>query len=193
MTSITNNAISIKNVNHFYDNHQVLKNITLDIKSGEFFSLLGPSGCGKTTLLRIIGGFLMPNEGAVYIGDIDVTKIPANQRPVNTVFQKYALFPNMTVYENIAFSFRVRGIKDFHDKVMSYIHIGRLEEHIDKYPSQLSGGQQQRVAIARALANEPKVLLLDEPLSALDAKLRQHMLLELTYNKLVFCSDRQRF
>ena len=159
MKQIINNSISIKNINHSFGDHQVLKNTSLDIDSGEFFSLLGPSGCGKTTLLRIIGGFLLPNE----------------------VFQKYALFPNLTVYENIAFSFRVKGIKDseFYDKIMSYIELGRLQAHVDKYPSQLSGGQQQRVAIMRALANEPKVLLLDEPLSALDAKLRQHMLLEL--------------
>lgn len=181
MTTISHNAISIRNMDHYYDSYHVLKNVSLDIYSGEFFSLLGPSGCGKTTLLRIIGGFLKPNEGAVYIGDLDITDIPANERPVNTVFQKYALFPNLTVYENIAFSFRVKGMqdKDFHEKVLSYIELGRLKEHMHKYPAQLSGGQQQRVAIARALANEPKVLLLDEPLSALDAKLRQHMLLEL--------------
>ncbi len=179
MKKITNNAISIQNINHFYGSQHVLKDVSLEILSGEFFSLLGPSGCGKTTLLRIIGGFLKPNEGLVYLGEKDMTHLPANERPVNTIFQKYALFPNLTVYENIAFSFRVKGIKDCHEKVMSYIALGRLQEHIDKYPSQLSGGQQQRVAIARALANEPKVLLLDEPLSALDAKLRQHMLLEL--------------
>ena len=181
MKQIINNSISIKNINHSFGDHQVLKNTSLDIDSGEFFSLLGPSGCGKTTLLRIIGGFLLPNEGLVYLGNKDTTTIPANDRPTNTVFQKYALFPNLTVYENIAFSFRVKGIKDseFYDKIMSYIELGRLQAHVDKYPSQLSGGQQQRVAIMRALANEPKVLLLDEPLSALDAKLRQHMLLEL--------------
>lgn len=181
MVFSTNNSINIKNMNHSYGSHQVLKNINLNIKSGEFFSLLGPSGCGKTTLLRIIGGFVSPDEGMVYLGDIDMTNVPSNKRPVNTIFQKYALFPHLTVYENIAFSFRVKGIaeKDFHDKVLSYIELGRLQHHKDKYPNQLSGGQQQRVAIARALANEPKVLLLDEPLSALDAKLRQHMLLEL--------------
>lgn len=181
MAVITDNAISIRNMNHYYDSHHVLKDISLDIVSGEFFSLLGPSGCGKTTLLKIIGGFLKPHEGVVYIGNSDITNIPPNERPTNTVFQKYALFPNLTVYENIAFSFRVKGIKEeeFHEKVLSYISLGRLQEHMNKYPAQLSGGQQQRVAIARALANEPKVLLLDEPLSALDAKLRQHMLLEL--------------
>ncbi|MGL4393926.1 MAG: ABC transporter ATP-binding protein [Brevinema sp.] len=181
MLSITNNSIKIENMNHFYGDFQVLKNINLEIKSGEFFSLLGPSGCGKTSLLRIIGGFVNPNEGVVYLGDKDITNLPSNKRPINTVFQKYALFPHLTVYENIAFSFRVKGIpeSEFHDKVISYIELGRLQNHKDKYPHQLSGGQQQRVAIARALANEPKVLLLDEPLSALDAKLRQHMLLEL--------------
>ncbi|MGL4367303.1 MAG: ABC transporter ATP-binding protein [Brevinemataceae bacterium] len=181
MYNFVNNSISIKNINHFYDSYHALKNVSLDIKSGEFFSLLGPSGCGKTTLLRIIAGFLKPDEGCVFLGDHDMTNTPSNKRPVNTIFQKYALFPHLTVYENIAFSFRVKGMKEaeFHEKVLSYAGLARLEKHLYKYPSQLSGGQQQRVAIARALANEPKVLLLDEPLSALDAKLRQHMLLEL--------------
>ena len=181
MKQIINNSISIKNISHFYESNQILKNISLEINSGEFFSLLGPSGCGKTTLLRIIGGFLAPNEGLVYLGNKDITMIPANDSPINTVLSKYSLFPPLSVYENISFSFKVKGIRKhiFHNKVLSYIELGRLQEHINKYPSQLSGGQQQRVAIARALANEPKVLLLDEPLSALDAKLRQHMLLEL--------------
>ncbi|MGL4562777.1 MAG: ABC transporter ATP-binding protein [Brevinema sp.] len=181
MLSSNKNSIHIEHLNHFYGDFQVLKDINLKINSGEFFSLLGPSGCGKTSLLRIIGGFITPNEGMVYLGDTNITNIPPNKRPINTVFQKYALFPHLTVYENIAFSFKIKGISEskFHDKVMSYIELGRLQNHKDKYPSQLSGGQQQRVAIARALANEPKVLLLDEPLSALDAKLRQHMLLEL--------------
>ncbi|MGL4561454.1 MAG: ABC transporter ATP-binding protein, partial [Brevinema sp.] len=181
MLSSNKNSIHIEHLNHFYDDFQVLKDINLKINSGEFFSLLGPSGCGKTSLLRIIGGFITPDEGVVCLGDTDITHIPPNKRPINTVFQKYALFPHLTVYENIAFSFKIKGISEseFHDKVMSYIELGRLQNHKDKYPNQLSGGQQQRVAIARALANEPKVLLLDEPLSALDAKLRQHMLLEL--------------
>jgi len=181
MENNVNNSISLKNISHSFGDNKVLDNVSLEIKSGEFFSLLGPSGCGKTTLLRIIGGFVSADEGIVYIGNTNITSTPSNKRPVNTVFQKYALFPHLTVYENIAFSFRVKGVKqeEFHQKILHYAELGRLQQHLYKYPSQLSGGQQQRVAIARALANDPKVLLLDEPLSALDAKLRQHMLLEL--------------
>ncbi|MGL5720959.1 MAG: ABC transporter ATP-binding protein [Brevinema sp.] len=175
------NNISIKNVSKSYGDNLVLDNISLEIKSGEFFSLLGPSGCGKTTLLRIIGGFADADSGSVFLGDQDISGMASNQRPVNTIFQKYALFPHLSIYENIAFSFRIKNIAqaEFHEKVMGYAQLARLEKHVDKLPSQLSGGQQQRVAIARALANEPRVLLLDEPLSALDAKLRQHMLIEL--------------
>lgn len=178
---MSDNTIRIKNITKSYNEHMVLDDISLDIHSGEFFSLLGPSGCGKTTLLRIIGGFIQADSGLVYLGSKNMTLTPPNNRPMNTVFQKYALFPHMTVYDNIAFSFNVKGEKatSFHDKVLEYAKLARLETHLHKYPAQLSGGQQQRVAIARALANEPRVLLLDEPLSALDAKLRQHMLLEL--------------
>jgi spermidine/putrescine transport system ATP-binding protein len=155
--------------------------VSLEIKKGEFFSLLGPSGCGKTTLLRIIAGFEHPDKGTLTLDGINVLSIPPNKRQTNTVFQNYALFPHLTVFENIAFSPRLKGLPKatINSKVDKYIQLVRLEGHADKKPNQLSGGMKQRVAIARALINEPRVLLLDEPLSALDAKLRQHMLIEL--------------
>lgn len=173
--------IIIKNLNKSFDGVQVLKNINLEIKAGEFFSILGPSGCGKTTLLRILAGFIEPDDGIIYLGNEDITKLPPNLRSINTIFQKYALFPHLTVYENIAFSLRIKKKNsDYIDEeVKKMLKMIDLEEHADKKPSQLSGGQQQRVSIARALINKPKVLLLDEPLSALDAKLRQNLLIEL--------------
>jgi len=153
----------------------------MEIKKGEFFSLLGPSGCGKTTLLRIIAGFETPNDGAVTLDGTDVLPLPPNMRHTNTVFQNYALFPHLSVYENVAFPLRIKKAKGsiIRERVGDYLKLVELEAHARKKPSQLSGGQKQRVAIARALINEPSVLLLDEPLSALDAKLRQHMLIEL--------------
>jgi len=164
-----------------FGDFEVLKNVSLEIKKGEFFSLLGPSGCGKTTLLRIIAGFEHPDSGNLTLDGDDVLTLPPNKRPTNTVFQNYALFPHLTVFENVAFSPRLKGESpaDIKSKVRQYLELVRLEGHADKKPSQLSGGMKQRVAIARALINEPRVLLLDEPLSALDAKLRQHMLIEL--------------
>ena len=149
--------------------------------SREFFSLLGPSGCGKTTLLRIIAGFEFPDDGVVLFDDKNIVVLPPNKRHSNTVFQTYALFPHMSIYENVAFPLRLKKMpKDEIDKkVREYVHLVQLDEHIYKKPNQLSGGQKQRVAIARALINEPKVLLLDEPLSALDAKLRANLLVDL--------------
>jgi spermidine/putrescine transport system ATP-binding protein len=155
--------------------------VNLTINKGEFFSLLGPSGCGKTTLLRIIAGFENPDSGPLTLDGENVLSLPPNKRPTNTVFQNYALFPHLTVFENIAFSPKLKraASSEIKNKVDEYIHLVNLEGHAHKKPNQLSGGQKQRVAIARALINEPRVLLLDEPLSALDAKLRQHMLIEL--------------
>ena len=164
-----------------FGDFEVLKNVSMEIKKGEFFSLLGPSGCGKTTLLRIIAGFEHPDKGTLTLDGDDVLSLPPNKRHTNTVFQNYALFPHLTVFENVAFSPRLKRVSgaQIKSKVEEYIHLVRLEGHAEKKPNQLSGGQKQRVAIARALINEPRVLLLDEPLSALDAKLRQHMLIEL--------------
>ena len=164
-----------------FGDFDVLKNVSLEIKKGEFFSLLGPSGCGKTTLLRIIAGFEHPDEGTLTLNGENVLSLPPNRRPTNTVFQSYALFPHLSVFENVAFSPRLKGVPtaQIKSKVEQYLQLVRLEGHADKKPNQLSGGMKQRVAIARALINEPSVLLLDEPLSALDAKLRQHMLIEL--------------
>ena len=173
--------IKIENINKSYDGVQVLKNINLNIEDGEFFSILGPSGCGKTTLLRMIAGFIEPDSGAIYLGDEDIISLPPNERNVNTIFQKYALFPHLSVYENVAFPLRIKKIDEatIDEEVKKFIKMVGLSEHIYKKPNQLSGGQQQRVSIARALINKPGVLLLDEPLSALDAKLRQNLLIEL--------------
>ena len=173
--------VVIEGISKSFGDIEVLKNVSLEIKKGEFFSLLGPSGCGKTTLLRIIAGFEAPDKGTLTLEGDNVLSLPPNKRPTNTVFQNYALFPHLTVFENVAFSPRLKGetTAQIKDKVHQYISLVRLEGHENKKPNQLSGGMKQRVAIARALINEPRVLLLDEPLSALDAKLRQHMLIEL--------------
>jgi spermidine/putrescine transport system ATP-binding protein len=156
-------------------------NVTLSVERGEFFSLLGPSGCGKTTLLRMLGGFESPDHGRILLDGRDITELPPNKRRVHTIFQNYALFPNMTVWDNIAFSLTVaRHPKAALKKAVGeMLELIRMTAHAHKYPSMISGGQKQRVAIARALIDHPQVLLLDEPLAALDLKLRQHMLLEL--------------
>lgn len=158
-----------------------VNDVSFSVNKGEFFSLLGPSGCGKTTLLRMLGGFERPDSGRIYLEGKDITDLPPNQRRIHTVFQNYALFPTMTIWDNIAFSLRLKKkpkeeIEEEVDKILEMI---QMSDHAWKYPSQLSGGQKQRVAIARALVDRPQVLLLDEPLAALDLKLRQHMLLEL--------------
>ena len=164
-----------------FEDQLVLKKINLDIQENEFVTLLGPSGCGKTTLLRILGGFLEPTEGQVIFDGEDIAKLPPYKRELNTVFQKYALFPHMTVYDNIAFGLKIKKMsKDvIEQKVMKMMKLIGLEGYESKNVTLLSGGQQQRVAIARALVNEPKVLLLDEPLGALDLKLRKEMQYEL--------------
>ncbi|MDR0330483.1 MAG: ABC transporter ATP-binding protein [Chitinispirillales bacterium] len=173
--------VTVKGVEKYFGGFHALKNVSLGINKGEFYSLLGPSGCGKTTLLRIIAGFEDPSAGAVFLDDRDVIPIAANKRPVNTVFQTYALFPHLSVFENVAFPLRLKKLPNaaVKEKVGEFLELVKLPKEGGKLPSQLSGGQKQRVAIARALINEPSVLLLDEPLSALDAKLRQHMLIEL--------------
>ena len=155
--------------------------VSFSIQKGEFFSLLGPSGCGKTTLLRMVGGFERPDSGRIYLDGKDITDAPPNMRRVHTVFQNYALFPTMTIWDNIAFSLRLakKPKSEIEESVDAILDMIRMSDHAWKYPSQLSGGQKQRVAIARALVDRPQVLLLDEPLAALDLKLRQHMLLEL--------------
>ena len=158
-----------------------VNDVSISIKKGEFFSLLGPSGCGKTTLLRMLGGFERPDSGRIYLDGKDITDAPPNQRRVHTVFQNYALFPTMTIWDNIAFSLKLakKPKAEIEEAVDAILEMIRMSDHAWKYPNQLSGGQKQRVAIARALVDRPQVLLLDEPLAALDLKLRQHMLLEL--------------
>ncbi len=173
--------VTIQHVSKCFGKFEALKDVSFEIKKGEFFSLLGPSGCGKTTLLRIIAGFDFPDAGEVTIEGVNVLPLPPNKRSINTVFQNYALFPHLSIFENVAFSLRLKNApeKEIKEKVAQYLKLVELADHAHKKPSQLSGGQKQRVAIARALINEPSVLLLDEPLSALDAKLRQQMLIEL--------------
>lgn len=173
--------VTIDHVSKRFGDFVALDDINITIKPGEFFSLLGPSGCGKTTLLRIIAGFEFPDDGAVLFDDENVIPFPPNKRHANTVFQTYALFPHLSVYDNVAFPLKLKKLpKDEIDaKVREYLRLVQLEAHMFKKPNQLSGGQRQRVAIARALINEPKVLLLDEPLSALDAKLRANLLIDL--------------
>ncbi|MBI5274289.1 MAG: ABC transporter ATP-binding protein [Chlamydiales bacterium] len=174
-------SIRLENVTKIKNGVTILENISLTISSGTFFALLGPSGCGKTTLLRLIGGFETVDSGKIFIGNKEVTHLPINERSVNIVFQNYALFPHLTVFDNVAYGLVIKKqSKAFiKEKVERLLHAFHLEKHIHKYPSELSGGQQQRVALARAIINEPAVLLLDEPLAALDFQLREKMLIEL--------------
>ena len=176
-----NTIISFENVNKFYEDTHVLKNINFEIEKGKFYTLLGPSGCGKTTILRIIAGFTDVSNGKVTLNGQDVTNLPPNKRKVNTVFQDYALFPHMNVFENIAFGLRLKKTPEniIKEKVADALKMVQLSGYENREISQMSGGQQQRVAIAHALVNEPEVLLLDEPLSALDLKLRTDMQYEL--------------
>ena len=174
MTSETEKGLVVRNINKNFGAVQALADVSLEVRPGEFFTLLGPSGCGKTTLLRIIAGLEMPDSGRVLLGGGDITSLPATKRQVNTVFQSYALFPHLTVYENVAFGLRSRKFpqQEVQNRVWRRLEMLGLEEMGDRHPHMLSGGQKQRVALARALVNEPDVLLLDEPMSALDAKLR---------------------
>ncbi|MBQ1566306.1 MAG: ABC transporter ATP-binding protein [Erysipelotrichaceae bacterium] len=173
--------IEFRNIVKSFDGQTVLKGINLDIYENEFVTLLGPSGCGKTTLLRILGGFLDQDEGSVIFNGEEISNVPAYKRPINTVFQRYALFPHLNVYENVAFGLRIKKMSNdlIQPKVDRMLELVGLDGYQKKDVTLLSGGQQQRVAIARALVNEPDVLLLDEPLSALDAKLRKEMQIEL--------------
>ena len=173
--------LQIRHLSKSYGDTQILQNINLDIYDGEFLTLLGPSGCGKTTLLRLIGGFELPNAGSLQLEGVDIAGLPAEKRPINTVFQQYALFPHMNVYDNIAYGLKLKGVPktEIDQRVREVLAMVQLDHTINRRPQDLSGGQQQRIAIARAVVNRPKMLLLDEPLSALDAKLREQMQSEL--------------
>jgi len=174
-------AIALEGVSKRFGKAEAVRNVTLAIREGEFFSLLGPSGCGKTTTLRMIAGFEVPDEGRIVLQGKDVTSVFSNRRPVNMVFQQYALFPHMTIYDNIAFGLKVKRVprREHRTRVHEMLRVVELEGLERRRPRQLSGGQQQRVALARALVNNPAALLLDEPLGALDVKLRKQMQLEL--------------
>ncbi|HXV57914.1 MAG TPA: ABC transporter ATP-binding protein [Gaiellaceae bacterium] len=173
--------VRLEAVTKRFDDVVAVDGVTLAIPSGSFFALLGPSGCGKTTTLRMIGGFEEPTEGTIYLGERDVTGLPPYKRDVNTVFQSYALFPHLSIFENVAFGLRRRGVRagELRERVTDALRLVDLGGLEGRKPRQLSGGQQQRVALARALVNRPRVLLLDEPLGALDLKLRKQMQLEL--------------
>ena len=174
-------VLSIRGLSKSFGGHTVLNDFSLDVAHGEFITLLGPSGCGKTTLLRLIAGFETPDSGSILLDNINILPLPPERRQVNTVFQSYALFPHMMVFENVAFGLRINGIKgkSLLERVSAALAETKMTAFAARFPGQLSGGQQQRVAMARALINRPRVLLLDEPLSALDARLRRDMQVEL--------------
>ena len=171
--------LHLVNLTKSFGDFKAVDNLTLTIPAGSFFALLGPSGCGKTTTLRMVAGLEEPTSGQIKLGQDDITNLPPYKRWVNTVFQSYALFPHLTIYENVAFGLRRQKAKDIDNQVKAMLELVELTTQAQKKPQQLSGGQQQRVAVARALINEPDVLLLDEPLGALDLKLRRQMQLEL--------------
>jgi len=174
-------SIRLQNLTKSVPEGLVLNDISLHIPAGKFFALLGPSGCGKTTLLRLVAGLDSPDQGEIYLDEEEISHLPIHQRPINIVFQNYALFPHLNVFDNVAYSLKIQKLPKnvIEQKVISLLESFGLGSHIYKSTSQLSGGQQQRVALARAIVNEPEVLLLDEPLAALDFKLREKMLLEL--------------
>ena len=175
------NFAELKHIEKSYGAEQVLRGVSLDINEGEFFFLLGPSGCGKTTLLRIMSGLMEPDQGTIWLRGTNITQVPAHKRDINTVFQNYALFPHMNVFDNVAFGLRMKKTAEnrVREKVMETLKLVDLAGFGARMPSQMSGGQMQRVALARAVVNEPAILLLDEPLGALDVKLRKQMQLEL--------------
>ncbi len=178
---MSGNVIELQAVHKTIHGNVILQDINLEVRHGEFLTLLGPSGCGKTTLLRLISGFEEPTQGRVFIENKDVSGLPPHRRHVHTVFQNYALFPHMSVFENVAFGLRCQKLpeKEIRNRVTEALKVVKLETYAERKPDQLSGGQQQRVAIARAVINRPLVLLLDEPLSSLDYRLRKNMQIEL--------------
>ena len=183
-TTESETAVDVIGISKLFGSNQeirALDDVSVAIRKNEFFTLLGPSGCGKTTLLRVIAGFEPPTRGSLHLGGRDISRLAPNQRPINTVFQNYALFPHMSVANNIAFGLEMLGKpkNDIREKVTEMLQLVRMEELRSRRTSEISGGQQQRVALARALAPQPEVLLLDEPLSALDLKLRKEMQIEL--------------
>lgn len=175
------NIIELKGVSKYYHNHPILQDIHLEVKNREFLTILGPSGCGKTTLLRLISGFETPSNGSILMNGKDVSNLPPHLRHVNTVFQSYALFPHLNVFDNVAFGLRCKHLpkKEIQQRVEEALRMVKLHDFATRKPHQLSGGQQQRIAIARAVVNQPLVLLLDEPLSSLDYRLRKNMQMEL--------------
>ncbi len=174
-------SIRLKNLKKKINDGVIIPNVDLLIPAGKFFALLGPSGCGKTTLLRLIAGLERADSGQIFLGDQEITDWPIHKRPINIVFQNYALFPHLDVFDNVAYSLKLKNLPkdEIEKRVIKILEAFHLDSHIYKLTSQLSGGQQQRVALARAIVNEPDVLLLDEPLAALDFKLRERMLIEL--------------
>ena len=181
-TTDTAYDVELRKVFKVYNGETAVRGVDLNVRNGEFFSILGPSGCGKTTTLRLIAGFETPSAGEVLVRGQSMLTVPPYQRPVNTVFQSYALFGHMTIWENVAFGLKLKGHTkaDLQDRVRESLELVKMEGFAHRHPAQLSGGQQQRVALARALVNRPTVLLLDEPLGALDLKLRKEMQVELT-------------
>ncbi|MGE3150141.1 MAG: ABC transporter ATP-binding protein [Pseudorhodoplanes sp.] len=174
-------GVRLSGVSRAYDSFWAVKNVDLTVAEGEFVSLLGPSGCGKTTTLRMVAGFIFPTSGRIFIGDEDCTTVPPNKRNIGMVFQSYALFPHLTVAQNVGFGLKMRSIggKEASQRVGEALRLVRLDEMANRYPRQLSGGQQQRVALARAIVINPRVLLMDEPLGALDLKLRQELQIQI--------------